>query len=100
MLAHRNGPDRTGEQGAEPAHGNQIARCDSAQTVGDGLACRAEGVVRTVTGAHDEASAAFECGLSLLPQIDIPFEGALLRLAYAAHLRRNGGRKEGAALCR
>lgn len=58
---------------------------------------RVRGRVEAVRGQAKAAEAAFESGLELLKPLPMPFEWALLELAYGQVLRRQGQRRAAAA---
>lgn len=63
-------------------------------------AARARGNLEAARGHHDRANHAFQTGLAHAEQVDLPFERALLQLAYGAFLRRAGKRTPAAAQLR
>jgi DNA-binding CsgD family transcriptional regulator len=63
-------------------------------------AARARGNLEAARGNPDRANHAFQTGLVHAQQVDMPFERALLELAYGAFLRRAGKRTAAAAQLR
>jgi DNA-binding CsgD family transcriptional regulator len=57
---------------------------------------RARGSLQAARGDTEAATRAFEAGISLVPGLPLPFEAALLDLAYGSHLRRAGRRRAAA----
>jgi DNA-binding CsgD family transcriptional regulator len=60
-------------------------------------AARARGNLEAARGDHARANHAFQAGLAHVEQIDLPFDRALLQLAYGAFMRRTGKRTAAAA---
>ena len=60
-------------------------------------AARARGQVALALGHPEEAGKAFETGLSLVVELPMPFDRALLASAYGRFLRRVGRRRDAAA---
>jgi DNA-binding CsgD family transcriptional regulator len=54
---------------------------------------RARGALEAARGHYAEATAAFDEAAALAPELGMPFDAALVWLAYGAHLRRGGRRR-------
>jgi DNA-binding CsgD family transcriptional regulator len=63
-------------------------------------AARARANLEAARGDHARADQAFQTGLAHATQVDLPFNHALLQLAYGAFLRRAGKRTPAAAQLR
>jgi DNA-binding CsgD family transcriptional regulator len=63
-------------------------------------AARARANLEAARGNHGRADEAFQTGLTHAAQVDLPFDGALLQLAYGGFLRRAGKRTLAAAQLR
>ncbi len=63
-------------------------------------AARARANLEAARGEHAQADQAFQSGLAHAAQVDLPFDRALLQLAYGAFLRRAGKRTPAAAQLR
>ena len=59
-------------------------------------AARARGNLEATRGENEHAEAAFQTALIDASQVDVPFDHALLQLAYGAFLRRAGKRTQAA----